>query len=72
MTDISLSLGGKWLQQSMEREQQAQVIAHLTNQLEGLKSGHRGEGQRRHTAGRERSRTRTLRDAASTDCACLS
>jgi len=34
--DVSLSLGGRWKTASEERERQAQVIAHLSNQLEGL------------------------------------
>ena len=37
MSDITLSLGGKWLHETAEREKQGQMIAHLTNQLEGLR-----------------------------------
>lgn len=37
MSEVTLSLGGKWNQAAAEREKQQQIIAHLTNQLEGLK-----------------------------------
>ena len=40
MSDITLSLGSKWRTATEEKEKQGQVIAHLTNQLEGLKSEH--------------------------------
>lgn len=36
--DITLSLGTKWSNAVEEKERQGQVIAHLTNQLEALKS----------------------------------
>ena len=39
MSDVTLSLGSRWRSAEIDRERQGQTIAHLTNQLEGLKSG---------------------------------
>lgn len=38
MSDVTLSLGSRWRSAEIDRERQGQTIAHLTNQLEGLKS----------------------------------
>jgi predicted nucleic acid-binding Zn-ribbon protein len=42
---VTLSLGGRWLHQSAEREKQGQLIANLTNQLEGLRAAYQEDLQ---------------------------
>lgn len=46
MSDVPLTLGGRWLHDVREREQQAATIAHLTNELQGLQLAYQHDLER--------------------------